>query len=123
MAGLPCRPALSRPSLIRRMRAVREWRWERDPDAPDRDQYRRPGFFFADDAIVLLSVEQYREFVLPYHRRLVDAFSDGSPTSVHLCGDAGRFFPCLRDELRVHSFDTGFPLDLGAARKALGASS
>ncbi|MBM3499946.1 MAG: hypothetical protein FJX74_14905 [Armatimonadetes bacterium] len=106
--------------LIRRMRAIREWRWERFPDAPDKGQFRRPGYGFADDAIVLLSVAQYREFVLPYHRRMIEAFSDGGRIGVHLCGDATRFFPLLRDELNVYSFDTGFPVDHGQLRRDLG---
>lgn len=106
--------------LIRRMKAVREWRWGHTPSSPDKGQYQRPGFFFADDAIVLLSLDQYREFVYPYHKRIVDTFSDGGPTSVHLCGDAGRFFLFLRDHLHVRTIDTGFPVDLGALRKQLG---
>ncbi len=106
--------------LIRRMKAVREWRWQHTPDSPDKSQYRRPSFFFADDAIVLLSLQQYEEFVYPYHKRIVDAFSDGSPTRVHLCGDASRFFLFLRDHLSVRQFDTGFPVDLGALRRQLG---
>jgi uroporphyrinogen-III decarboxylase len=106
--------------LIRRMKAVREWRWARQPEAPDRGQFRRPGYGWADDAIVLLSVAQYREHVLPYHRRFVEEFSDGSPTAVHLCGDAQRFFPLLRDELHVQSFDTGFPVDFARLRSELG---
>ena len=106
--------------LIRRMKAVREWRWERQPEAPDRGQFRRPGYAWADDAIVLLSPAQYREHVLPYHRRFVEEFSDGGPTAVHLCGDAQRFFPLLREELNVQSFDTGFPVDFARLRSELG---
>lgn len=106
--------------LICRMKAVREWRWERYPDSPDKGVFRRPGFGFADDAIVLLSVPQYQEFVLPYHRRMVEEFSDGGRTSIHLCGDATRFFRLLRDELKVYSFDTGFPVDHGWLRQELG---
>jgi hypothetical protein len=106
--------------LIRRMKAIREWRWERYPDSPDKGQFRQPGYGFADDAIVLLSLEQYREFVFPYHQRLVEEFSDGSRIGVHLCGDASRFFRFLRDHLNVYSFDTGFPVDHGWLRRELG---
>jgi len=77
-------------------------------------------FGLADDSIALLSVARYREHILPYHRRLVAEFSDGGPTSIHLCGDATRHFPLIRDELNVRSFDTGFPVDFGALRAALG---
>lgn len=107
-------------SLIKRMKAVREWRWRRFPDSPDQGRFQQPGYFFADDAIVLLSLDQYREFVFPYHQRLVQAFSDGSATRVHLCGDATRFFRFLRDNLHVRSFDTGFPVDHGWLRQELG---
>ena len=107
-------------SLIRRMKATREWLWERHPDSPDKGQFRRPGFAFADDAVVLLSLQQYKEFVLPYHQRLVQEFSDGGRISIHLCGDATRFFRFLRDQLNVYSFDTGFPVDHGWLRKELG---
>jgi hypothetical protein len=106
--------------LIKRMKALRQWRWERYPDSPDRGSLRRPGYGFADDAIVLLSTEQYREFVYPYHKRFVDEFSDGGRTAVHLCGDATRHFRFLRDALRVYSFDTGFPVDHGRLRRELG---
>ena len=107
-------------SLIRRMKAIREWRWERCPEAADKGVFQRGGYGFADDAIVLLSVPQYQEFVLPYHRRLAEEFSDGGRTSVHLCGDATRFFRLLRDELNVYGFDTGFPVDHGWLRRELG---
>ena len=107
-------------ALVRRMRALREWRWERLPDSPDRGRFPQSGFSFADDAVVLLSLDQYREFVFPYHQRLLEAFSDGGRTSVHMCGDATRFFRFLRDHLNVYSFDTGFPVDHGWLRKELG---
>lgn len=105
---------------IARMKAIRRWRWQRRPDSPDAGVFRRPGFTFADDAIALLSTAQYEEFVYPYHRRIVDEFSDGGPTACHLCGDATRHFPILHERLRVCSFDTGFPVDHGALRRRLG---
>ncbi|MBT4815336.1 MAG: hypothetical protein HN742_17610 [Lentisphaerae bacterium] len=105
--------------LIRRMKAISRWRWERFPDSADRGNFKRP-YSFADDAIVLLSLEQYAEHVFPYHQRLAEEFSDGGPVSIHMCGDHARFFPFLRDHLRVRSVDTGFPIDPGALRRALG---
>jgi hypothetical protein len=107
-------------NLIRRMKAIRTWRWGRRPDAPDAGQFKRPGWGFADDGIVVLSVAQYRQFVLPYHKRLAAEFSDGSPISLHLCGDASRFFPLMRDELNVRSFDTGFPVPWERLREEVG---
>ena len=74
----------------------------------------------ADDAIQMLSPQHYREFVLPYHRRYMDEFGPQGPNSCHLCGDATRHFVTIRDELRVASFDTGFPVDFAQLRTDLG---
>ena len=69
-------------------------------------------FGFADDSIMLLSGEMYREFVLPYHKRLAQALSTMEERgNVHLCGDATRHFKTLRDELNIYCFDTGFPVN------------
>ena len=75
---------------------------------------------FADDSIALLSVPQYEQFILPRHRRLIDAFSDGSHSSIHLCGNAGHLFSTLKEKLDIYSFDTGFPLAHGAIVQQLG---
>lgn len=105
--------------IIERIRALKRWRWKRFPGSPDEGRFQGP-YGFADDAIALLSTEQYARFVFPYHCRLVEAFSDGGPVAIHLCGDATRHFRFLRDHLRVMSFDTGFPVDFGALRRELG---
>ncbi len=75
---------------------------------------------FADDAVQLVSLETYREHVLPHHRRLVEAFGADGPNAIHLCGDATHLFATIRDELRVQAFDTGYPVDFGALRAELG---
>ena len=75
---------------------------------------------FADDSIQLLSPTTYRELVLPYHQRLFDEFGADGPNSIHLCGDATHHFRFLRDELKIMSFDTGFPVDHGWLREELG---
>jgi hypothetical protein len=74
----------------------------------------------ADDAIQMLSHEHYRDFVLPYHKRMVEEFGSEGPNSIHLCGDATHHFKFIRDELKVTSFDTGFPVDHGWLRQELG---
>jgi hypothetical protein len=78
-------------------------------------------FKLADDLILLLSEEHYREFVLPHHRRLFEALlpMDGK-RFMHLCGDHGRFFQLIHENLGVTIFDTGFPMDFGRARAELG---
>lgn len=83
---------------------------------PEKDQ----GSGFADDSIALLSPAMYEEFILPLHRRILDAFSLGGPNSVHLCGDATRHFPMLSEKLNIMSFDTGFPVDFSWLRSVLG---
>ena len=78
--------------------------------------------WFADDALATIGVSQYREHVLPHHRRWYDAL-DPTHTrkrGMHLCGDATRHFPTIADELGVTAFDTGFPVDHGALRATLG---
>ncbi|MFH1616069.1 MAG: uroporphyrinogen decarboxylase family protein, partial [Planctomycetota bacterium] len=75
----------------------------------------------ADDSICLISVEQYKEYVLPYHKRIIAELGRPEVTNyMHLCGDASRHFPTVRDELNVYSFDTGFPIDFAKVRRDLG---
>lgn len=76
--------------------------------------------FFADDSVQLISLEDYRRHVLPHHRTWYDAWLPAGPRSIHLCGDATRHFPTIHEELKVMSFDTGFPVDHGPLRNALG---
>ena len=107
-------------NIIRRIKAIRRWCWSRIPDSPDKDRFKLPNYHFADDAIALISTEQYQKFVLPYHKRLVEEFSDGGPISIHLCGDATHHFKFLKENLKVYSFDTGFPVDFSKVRQELG---
>lgn len=78
------------------------------------------GWMAADDSIALISTRMYREHILPYHRRIYDAFSTQKGRGIHLCGDASRHFKTIRDELNVVVFDTGFPMDFGRVREELG---
>lgn len=107
-------------SFIHRMKKLRELRWSKLPDSPDRGVYREPNFPFADDALALISLAHYKEFVYPYHKRILDEFSDGTGVRIHLCGDATRHFKFLKDMFNVTSFDTGFPVDHGKLREELG---
>lgn len=76
---------------------------------------------FADDSIELISTTMYRELILPFHKRLVAGLAEpGTPISIHLCGDVQRHLVFLRDNLNIRSFDTGFPIHLGQARRDLG---
>lgn len=75
---------------------------------------------FADDSIELLSVDMYMEFVLPFHKMLLNELAGEGPHSVHLCGKVDRLMPTLQRELNLNVWDAGFPIDYGAVRKALG---
>jgi uroporphyrinogen-III decarboxylase len=104
---------------IRRIRTLRRWSWDRDPNYKGDRSHRGP-LAYADDSIAMLSRQQYKEFVLPYHRRIFEEFSDGSRCWMHLCGDATHHFKLLNRELNVTGFDTGFPVDHGKLRRQLG---
>jgi len=82
---------------------------------------KKEALWFADDGIALISCDTYRELVLPHHKRFVAAdMAPGAPMHMHLCGDAGRHFVTVRDELGAVTFDTGFPVDHGKIRRELG---
>jgi hypothetical protein len=71
-------------------------------------------FGFADDSISLLSVKDYQEYILPFHKKLVSELcSQGDNNGMHLCGDATRHFKIMVDELNIKYFDTGFPVRFG----------
>lgn len=93
---------------------MRAWRERLDVPVPQEN------FVTADDAIELLSVEQYREFVLPFHKRLYDEFAKPEGRAIHLCGDVQRLLPVIKKELGVVVYDTGFPLDYARLRRDLG---
>jgi len=85
-----------------------------------RKAFAGPGGSIADDSIELISTDMYRRAVMPFHRDYLSQWSAEGPHSIHLCGDVTRHFPAIRDELYVRSFDTGFPVDHGRLREALG---
>jgi uroporphyrinogen-III decarboxylase len=77
--------------------------------------------FLGDDSIVLLSPEMYRDFVLPYHRRIYEEFgTSDAKRGIHLCGAAQKHLPILAKELNVREFDTGYPIDLKALYEEVG---
>ena len=104
---------------IARMKALREWAWERD-GVPDDQRRLGEKLWFADDSIAMLSKDQYQEFVMPYHDRIFKTFDDGSGCAIHLCGNASHLFPLLVKRYHAAAIDTGFPVDHGALRRAIG---
>jgi hypothetical protein len=107
-------------NLIHRMKKLRERRWLDKPDSNDAGVFRAKNFAFADDAIALISSRCYMDFVFPYHKQIVDAFSDGNGCSMHICGSNMQHFATLAKMLNIKSFDTGFTVDHGLMRKQLG---
>ena len=78
-----------------------------------------PGF--ADDSVALIGVDLYTEMVLPHHRRWYEETGSAfGKRGIHLCGDATRHFPVLKEQLGVTTFDTGFPVDFAWLRRTLG---
>lgn len=75
---------------------------------------------FADDSIELLSVDMYKEFVLPCHKLLLGELAGEGPHSIHLCGNVDRLMPTLQRELNINVWDAGFPINYTAIREALG---
>lgn len=100
-------------NLIYRMTTLRKRHKERWGEEPG-------GFFFADDAITMLSHDMYRQYVLPYHKRIFDAMSGGKKCGLHLCGANMQHFSGLVRELPIGALDTGFPIDLGLLRRQVG---
>lgn len=83
-------------------------------------EYPSQRWGFADDSISLISLDMYKEFVLPYHKKLLENFSQGGPNSIHLCGKVQHHLKFLKEELNIKTFDLGFPTDMGKAREDLG---
>jgi len=80
---------------------------ERRKFFPDKGKYKVPNWGFADDSIALLSVASYKEFILPYHKRLAKEFSDGGHIRMHLCGDATHLFKFLYNEHIEAMYEAG----------------
>jgi Uroporphyrinogen decarboxylase (URO-D) len=107
---------LTRNMIARRKAHVNYWK----ENYPDFEEKFHICTSFVDDSIAMLSLDQFKEFVLPYWKRYLGEFYDGSGLGIHLCGDATHLFKFLVDEFNVISFDTGFPVDHGKLRKELG---
>lgn len=106
-------------NIIRRMKEIRKWRWERE--GKKEIDFKTDIFGFADDLIANLSVEKYKNFVFPFHKKIVDEFTkENGRVHIHLCGNAQHLFKFLKENLNVYSFDTGFPIDFGRLREELG---
>jgi uroporphyrinogen-III decarboxylase len=93
--------------------------WRRDAGMPVQFDPSE-AYTLADDAIALLSPDAYREFVLPYHQRIVREMGGSERTRWHLCGEVGQHFETLVTEFGAESFDVGSCTDLAEVRRRLG---
>jgi len=74
----------------------------------------------ADDCCQMISLEDYREKIMPLHRKLYEHGEVNSPRRLHMCGNVQHLLPAIHEELGVTGFDTGFPIDHGKLRRDLG---
>ena len=91
--------ALITDKTIARMQA---WRRLMGMEDIEPNEY---GWGCADDSLVLISGETYRQFVLPQHKRLYGARSAGPYNSMHLCGRAMQHYRCLHEDLSIRTID------------------
>ncbi len=79
-----------------------------------------------DHGIGMLSDEMYREFVMPYHKKLLETFvknRDDCSISLHHCGRGPHLFRTIYEELGVRSFfNLTYPniIDVMSVRRELG---
>lgn len=67
------------------------------------------------DAAELISPAAFREFVVPYYRRIWDAYP--GPRDLHMCGKIDHLLEILRDDLQIDALNGfGFP----TSRRRLG---
>ena len=60
-------------------------------------------WFLADDTAQIISLEDFREFVVPYSGALYEAFAAGPLARVmHMCGRHTHLFPALLDDLKIN---------------------
>jgi len=74
----------------------------------------------ADDSIELISTDDYKRFILKWHKRLYDELVGKGPRDMHICGDTQRHFPTLIKELGLSTVDTGFPINWQTLRDEVG---
>lgn len=96
---------------IRRMQDGMEFMGRRFPN---------PIWGYADCTVCILSKPHFRQFVLPYHQRIMDAFSTGPYNHLHSCGPVHHLHKMIHDHARVTAFDCGFITDAAYSRRECG---
>jgi uroporphyrinogen-III decarboxylase len=66
---------------------------------------QRGGFGLAEDSAQIMSLDTFREFCVPYDRRLYETLAaPGGDFGLHMCGDSTHLHPALVDDLRLTDF-------------------
>lgn len=68
--------------------------------------------YFRDPQVLMIVQSRFQEYIA--------TTPASKKRGIHLCGDVSRHLPLIHEKLGVISFDTGFPINHGALRKALG---
>jgi MtaA/CmuA family methyltransferase len=76
----------------------------------------------SDAAASMIGPRHYRNFVLPWQRRILQSIRDTHPAVIlrqHMCGNVARLIPQMAT-LPVDIYELDFPTNLAAARAGLG---
>ncbi len=76
----------------------------------------------SDAAASMIGPRHYARFLLPWQRRVLESVRKNHPQTIlrlHMCGNTGLLIPQMAT-LAVDIFELDFPVDLPAARAALG---
>ena len=87
------------------------------------DPRPRGGFGLAEDTAQAMSRTHFREFCVPYARRLFEAFAPlpGSARGLHMCGQSTHLHQSLVEDLQITSFDLfGYEVEPSVAAANLG---
>jgi hypothetical protein len=82
----------------------------------------RGTWFLTDDSAQIVSLRAYREFAVPYSRRMYEAFAGpGDKRVMHLCGRHAHLYPALLEDLQISGiWGFGAPVTPEEARDAAG---
>ena len=112
------------PGLVRKLMEICTeaeivWMKERMVEEGTADK-ERESWAFADDSCQLLSPRLYRKFVAPCQRRIVNRFSKGKVSGIHLCGHVSHLIPLIRELFHPRQWDFGYPIDPHWAKEVVG---
>jgi uroporphyrinogen decarboxylase len=82
-------------------------------------QIPHKAYGFADDVACTLSPHLFREFALPYHKKIFSHYPEWK--SLHMCGRTDHLLKILADELAIDEFNAfGFQTDLDLVAEHMG---